>query len=96
MVRVEFMNHSDGDMSGILKVYIFHRWMAPDRPFFASPEMFSMGEPLTITIPARSRESYVVDIEDVPFQWVEENKSVGVANFRENKNIYLWSLLPVG
>jgi len=98
MVRVKLMNHSDMDMLGILTGYIFHRWMAPmGGPFFASPEIFSKGELLVITIPARSTGSHVIDIEDVPFQWIAENRSVLEITFNwELRYLYIWPLHPVG
>jgi len=98
MVRVELMNHSDMDMSGTLTGYIFHRWMAPiGGPFFASPEIFSKGEQLVITIPARSTGSHVIDIEDVPIQWIAENRSVLEITFNwELRQLCIWPLHPVG
>ena len=98
MVRVELMNHSDMDISGTLTGYIFHRWMAPmGGPFFASPEIFSKGELLVITIPARSTGSHVIDIEGVPFQWIAENRSVLEITFNwELRYLYIWPLHPVG
>ena len=97
MVRVKLMNHLDIDMSGTLTGYIFHRWMVPAGPFFAGSEIFSKGESLVITIPARSTESHVIDIEDVPFQWIAENRSVLEIIFNwEIRHLYIWPLHPVG
>lgn len=92
MVRVEFMNHSNMDISGTLTGYVLHRWMA-----LMGGEMFSKGESLVITIPARSTRCHLIDIEDVPFQWIAENRSVLEITFNwELKYLYIWPLHPVG
>lgn len=93
MVRVEFLNYSDMDVSGTLSVVISS--MIPTGPFSPSREIPPEDERLAITIPARSTEIYVVDIEDVPFQWTAENRSVcGIFFSLENRTMRGWILDP--